>query len=277
MKRLLTIFSAFVLGSGSVFGVASCTARGKRERDEKDELDHNQDIGILNDIKKEVKQTFEAWWDTKATIDINDYPDQIPFVAELVDELKKENDGLTLTDERISKYRFLTQLLTGFKVEFANLNQSLRYRYSNYYVDTMPLFLDEDNILFTLYNINFDNIGRLLKDTPQEVLGITVQVNIDYEVRFKGLPARDKINALVVITNDLDVLSKLQDNIEEYFTMFVNKVLKDQKFQIRVRKYSYEWNPSKIIWLIVREALKNENILFFGSNLFDYKNSFLWI
>lgn len=165
-------------------------------------------------------------------------------------------------------------MLTGFKVEFANLNQSLRYRYSNYYVDTMPLFLDEDNILFTLYNINFDNIGRLLKDTPQEVLGITVQVNIDYEVRFKGLPARDKINALVVITNDLDVLSKLQDNIEEYFTMFVNKVLKDQKFQIRVRKYSYEWNPSKIIWLIVREALKNENILFFGSNLSDYKNSF---
>ncbi|WP_400248595.1 hypothetical protein [Spiroplasma sp. ald] len=154
------------------------------------------------------------------------------------------------------------------------MNQSLRYRYSNYYVDTMPLFLDEDNILFTLYNINFDNIGRLLKDTPQEVLGITVQVNIDYEVRFKGLPARDKINALVVITNDLDVLSKLQDNIEEYFTMFVNKVLKDQKFQIRVRKYSYEWNPSKIIWLIVREALKNENILFFGSNLSDYKNSF---
>ncbi|WP_196234378.1 hypothetical protein [Spiroplasma endosymbiont of Megaselia nigra] len=259
---------------GSAFGVVSCTAREKHERDDKDELDHNQDLGILNDIKQEVKQTFEAWWDTKATIDINDYPDQIPFVAELVDELKKENDGLTLTDERISKYRFLTQLLTGFKVEFANLNQSLRDLYSNYYVDTMPLFLDEDNILFTLYNINFDNTGRLLKDTPQEVLGITVQVNIDYEVRFKGLPARDKINALVVITNDLDVLSKLQDNIEEYFTMFVNKVLKDQKFQIRVRKYIYEWHPSKIIWLIVREALKNENILFFGSNLSDYKSTF---
>ncbi|GAA6238031.1 MAG: hypothetical protein SPLM_01540 [Spiroplasma phoeniceum] len=266
-----------MLGSGSVFGVASFTARGKHERDDKDELDHNQDLGILNDIKKEVKKTFAAWWNTKATIDINDYPDQIPFVAELVDELKKENDGLTLTDERISKYRFLTQLLTGFKVEFANLNQSLRDRYSNYYVDTMPLFLDEDNILFTLYNINFDNIWRLLKDTPQEVLGITVQVNIDYEVRFKGLPARDKINALVVITNDLDVLSKLQDNIEKYFTMFVNKVLKDQKFQIRVRKYSYEWHPSKIIWLIVRETLKNENILFFGSNLSDVRNTFLWI
>ncbi|AXF95632.1 hypothetical protein [Spiroplasma phoeniceum] len=104
-----------------------------------------------------------------------------------------------------------------------------------------------------------------------------MQVNIDYEVTFKGLPARDKINALVVITNDLDVLSNLQDNIEEYFTMFVNKVLKNQKFQIRVRKYSYEWYPSRIIWSIVREALKNENILFFGSNLSDYRNTFLWI
>ncbi len=246
------------------FGVVSCTARGKHERDDKDELDHNQDLGILNDIKQEVNQTFAAWWDTKTTININDYPDQIPFVAELVDELKKENDGLTLTDERISKYRFLTQLLTGFKVEFANLNQSLRNRYSNYYVDTMPLLLAENDISFTLYNINFDNIRRLLKDTPQEVLGITVQVNIGYEVRFKGLPARNEINALVVITNDLDVLSKIQDNIEEYFTMFVNKVLKDQKFQIRVTKYSFELFPSKLIWDIVKKALKNENILFFG-------------
>ncbi|ALA97967.1 hypothetical protein SKUN_001081 [Spiroplasma kunkelii CR2-3x] len=108
MKRLLTIFIAFVLGSGNVFGVTSCTARGKHERDDKDELDHNQDLGILNDIKEEVNQTFAACWDTKATIDINDYTDEIPFVAELVDELKKENDGLTLTDERISKYCFLT-------------------------------------------------------------------------------------------------------------------------------------------------------------------------
>ncbi len=90
-----------------------------------------------------------------------------------------------LTSETISKYRFLTQLLTGFKAEFANLNQSLRDRYSNYYVDTMTLLLAEDYISFTLHNINFNNLARLVKDTPQHVLGITVRVNIDYEIKFK--------------------------------------------------------------------------------------------
>ncbi|MFU0252100.1 hypothetical protein [Spiroplasma sp. Moj] len=46
-------------------------------------------------------------------------------------------------------------MLTGFKAEFVNLNQSLRDRYLNYYVDTMPLLADND-ISFTLYHINFD-------------------------------------------------------------------------------------------------------------------------
>ncbi|WP_348736085.1 hypothetical protein [Spiroplasma endosymbiont of Ammophila pubescens] len=251
MKRLLTIFSAFVLGSGSVFRLASCTGQGKYERDDKNELDHNQDLGILNDIKQEVKQTFEAWWDTKATIDINDYPDQIPFFAELVGELKTRDDGLTLIGETISKYRFLTQLLTGFKVNFANLNQSLRDRYSNYYVDTMLLFLNEDNILFTLYNINFDSIVRLLKDIPQEALEIRVEVNIGYEVRFKGLQARDEINALVVITNNLDVLGNMQDKIEEYFISFVNNIFQKENWKIVVNEYLSEFNFKWTIWPII--------------------------
>ncbi|WP_245938585.1 lipoprotein [Spiroplasma phoeniceum] len=35
MKRLLTIFSAFVLGSGSVFGVVSCRPRIKEDNKNK--------------------------------------------------------------------------------------------------------------------------------------------------------------------------------------------------------------------------------------------------
>lgn len=139
MKRLLTIFIAFVLGIGSVFGLASCTARGKYECDDKDELDHNQDLGILNDIKQEVKQTFEAWWDTKATIDITAYPAQSSSFTDLVKAVESTEDSLSLTREEIKNYRFLEQLLTGFQAEFVNLNQDLRDCYSNYYVDTMPL------------------------------------------------------------------------------------------------------------------------------------------
>nr|WP_233485653.1 hypothetical protein [Spiroplasma sp. ChiS] len=104
-----------------------------------------------------------------------EYPEQISSFEELVAELKTKNDGLlTLTSTAISKYRFLHHLLVGFKAEFNNLNQDLQDRYSNYYVDTMPLFLGENDISFTLYNINFENIAKLLEDTPQAVLGIRV-------------------------------------------------------------------------------------------------------
>ncbi|WP_374941058.1 hypothetical protein [Spiroplasma citri] len=71
------------------------------------------------------------------------------------------------------------------------MNQHLQNRYSNYYLDTMPLFLGENDISFDLYNINFNKIAKLVQDTPQAVLGITVQVNIPYEVYFKGMPSQD--------------------------------------------------------------------------------------
>lgn len=75
MKKLLTLFSAFVLGSGSVFAVASCRTRPKHNIDD-EEVNDNKDLEILNQIKVKVRQTLTAWWDTKTTIDINnDYLD----------------------------------------------------------------------------------------------------------------------------------------------------------------------------------------------------------
>ncbi|QCO23944.1 hypothetical protein [Spiroplasma melliferum] len=266
MKRLLTLFSVFVLGFGSSLGVVSCTVRAKHEPDDNDELEHNQDLEILNQIKKEAKQTLSTWWQTKTMIDIiKEYPDQISSFKELVAQVKTKNDGLlTLTSTAISKYRFLHQLLVGFKAEFNNLNQHLRDRYSNYYVDTMPLFLGENNISFDLYNINFDKIAKLVQDTPQAVLGITVQVNIPYEVRFKELlPVPDNINNVIVINNNLDVLSKIQDDLIKYFTIFLNNIFKKQDFKIIVpinKDANSYVNYNKTITLFIAKSLSDENI-----------------
>lgn len=72
----MAYWSAFVLGSGSVFGVASCKTRPKHIIDD-EEVNTNKDLEIWNQIKDEAEQTFKAWWDTKATVDINDYPDGV--------------------------------------------------------------------------------------------------------------------------------------------------------------------------------------------------------
>ncbi|AXF96489.1 hypothetical protein [Spiroplasma phoeniceum] len=153
-------------------------------------------------------------------------------------------------------------MLTGFKAEFVNLNQSLRDRYSNYYVDTMPLLADND-ISFTLYHINFDNIVDLLEAISQAILGITVRVNIAYEVKFKGLQARANIEALVVITNDLVALDNIQDNIEKYFTNFVHNTFQKENYKIVWNRYHNNITEKQVILPIIQKVLKNKNILFF--------------
>ncbi|RUO86707.1 hypothetical protein D9R21_01500 [Spiroplasma endosymbiont of Megaselia nigra] len=266
MKKLLTPFSVLVLGLGSSLWVASCKTRVNHDVDEND-VDANQDFAILNQIKAEAKQTFEAWWDTKATIAINDYPEQILSFTELVAELQSKDDALTLTSETISKYRFLTQLLTGFKAEFVNLNQSLLDRYSNYYVDTMPLLLADNDISFTLYNINFVNIAKLLKGTSEAVLGVTVQVNIPYEVRFKEMQARDSIEPVVVITNNLEILRNIQDKLEEYFLSFIDNIFKPLDYKIICTEdlFFNDINPDFLVWSFIKEKLKKEEIKFYDN------------
>nr|CAK99727.1 hypothetical lipoprotein transmembrane [Spiroplasma citri] len=261
MKWLLTLFSVFVLGFGSSLGVVSCTVRAKHEPDDNDELDHNQDLEILNQIKKEAKQTLSTWWQTKTMIDIiKDYQEQISSFKELVTQVKTKNDGsLTLTSIAISKYCFLNQLLIGFKAEFNNLNQHLQNRYSNYYVDTMPLFLGENDISFNLYNINFDKIAKLLADTAQAVLGITVQVNIAYEVRFKGLPTEDNIQVSITTTNDSEVLNNIQDKVENYFVNFLDTIFKAKNYRIISKQFNIK---TDIVWPIISKELNDRNISF---------------
>ncbi|GAA6238340.1 MAG: hypothetical protein SPLM_04610 [Spiroplasma phoeniceum] len=112
MKKLLTLFSVLVLGLGSSLWVASCKTPVNHDVDEND-VDANQDFAILNQIKAEAKQTFEAWWDTKATIAI-DYSEQILSFTELVAELQSKDDALTLTSETISKISFFNTVAYWF-------------------------------------------------------------------------------------------------------------------------------------------------------------------
>ncbi len=86
MKKLLTLFSVFVFGGSSAFGVVSCRTQPKHNIDD-EEVNANKDLEILNQIKKEVTKGLEVWRDTNTTIDINDYLYQITSFTELTAEL----------------------------------------------------------------------------------------------------------------------------------------------------------------------------------------------
>ncbi|AXF96412.1 hypothetical protein [Spiroplasma phoeniceum] len=167
--------------------------------------------------------------------------------------------------------------MTGFQVEFANLNQMLRNKYSNYYGDTMPLLLlDDNNILFRLYDINFDKITKLIKRTPQAILGIMLKVTIPYEVKFKKLYNNGIIDNEVVISNNLDVLSNIQESLLDYFLIFIDELFKKQEYKIIV---NLEQNiimlqrddlGSQLVSKCIRQKLREEGILFSSFVLFNY-------
>lgn len=124
-----------------------------------------------------VSQHLKIWWAKKTTIDINNYPDQIAKFEELVTHLKT-NDGEILTGDVISQWRFLDQLVTGFKIEFNNLNRDIANEYSNFYLQTVPLSTEPSNIAFTLSHINFDNLAKLITVNNNSIMRITINFKI---------------------------------------------------------------------------------------------------
>nr|CAK99417.1 hypothetical protein n-terminal and c-terminal truncated [Spiroplasma citri] len=152
------------------------------------------------------------------------------------------------------------------------MNQDLQDRYSNYYVDTMSLFLGENDISFTLYNINFENIAKLLEDTPQAVLGIRVQVNIAYEVRFKELsPVQDNINKNVVIGNNIDILRNIIKQLAEYFSIFIDNILKKLDYKIIITEFSsyLDLPLVSVFRSLIEQKVKEKKIMFYWVNRFN--------
>ncbi|WP_338965873.1 lipoprotein [Spiroplasma endosymbiont of Sarcophaga carnaria] len=132
MKKLLTILTTFSLITPTINTIVSCNNRPKYIPDD-DSKETTNDVEIMNKLMSKVSQHLKTWLAEKATIDINNYPDQIAEFKELVTHLKT-NDGEVLTGATISKWRFLDQLVTGFKTEFNNLNRDIANEYSNFYL-----------------------------------------------------------------------------------------------------------------------------------------------
>ncbi|WHQ36489.1 lipoprotein [Spiroplasma sp. SV19] len=262
MKKLLTVLTSVSLLAPTVNTIVSCNNQPKHIPDD-DAGQGTNDVEIINKIMTKVKETFKAWWDTKATIDINTYPDQITKFQELVTHLKT-NDGEVLTGNAINQYRFLDQLVTGFKVEFDNLNREIANEYSNYYINTMPLSIEPNDIMFTLSHINFDKIAALIKDSSKSIMGITINFDIKYTVKFKELEQPQELKGLVVICNDLEALSGIQKNLENYFIIFIDELFQKQKYEIidTVNRDFDNISYNNTIWPIIVQELTTRKILF---------------
>ncbi|AOX43970.1 hypothetical protein S100390_v1c06330 [Spiroplasma sp. NBRC 100390] len=266
MKKLLTILTTVSLLTPTMDTIVSCNSKPKFIPDDDDSTQTTKDVEIMNNIKNKVLEQFKAFWNQKATIDINDYPDQVTKFQELVTNLKT-NDGTVLIGEAIRQWRFLDQLLTAFQTEFNNLNREIANEYSNYYLNTTPLSIEPNDISFTLQYINFDNLAKLITVDNNSIMGITINFNIKYQVKFKDFEQPDKINGLVVIANDLEALSGIQKNLENYFISFIDELLKKQKYEIidTVNRDFDSIYGGNTIWPIIMTELNARKIAFKNS------------
>ncbi|WP_425380575.1 hypothetical protein [Spiroplasma endosymbiont of Stenodema calcarata] len=274
MKRILSLFTTVSLLTPTVNTIISCNKVLKYvSDDESNDIDNGNDIEILNNINARIKNYFQGWWETKATIDINKYPDQVEKFKESVANLKTK-DSQVLTGAAIRQWRFLDQLYTAFEAEFDNLNHEIKNEYSNYYINAMPLSLEANDISFTLQNINFDNLAKLFLFNNDNIVGIKLSFNIRYEFKFKDLQQHDELNGLVVICNDLEVLSGIQNNLEKQFLLFVDDIFKKQNYEI-VGTGNYDFNYANgynSILPVITKALEEKELLYQNQFVLSWNN-----
>ncbi|WP_424525803.1 hypothetical protein [Spiroplasma endosymbiont of Glossina fuscipes fuscipes] len=216
----------------------------------------------LPDLDLLSLQDFRSYSPTVNTIiSCNNWPKYIPDddSSKTINDVEIMNKiiGKDLVGEAISEWRFLDQLVTAFKTEFDNLNRAINNEYSNFYLNTLPLSMESNDIYFILEHINFDNLAKLIIVDSNSIMGITINFNIKYQVKFKDFEQPDKIDGLVVIANDLEALSGIQKNLENYFISFIDELLKKQKYEIidTVNRNFNDLNSSNTIWSIIMTEL----------------------
>lgn len=127
--------------------------------------------------------------------------------------------------------------MTGFKAKFDNFNQSIVNEYSNYYLNTAPFSMEHKNIIFTLKNINFNNLAKLkLISIDPNHMGIAINAMVVYQVKFKDFETQNSIEVLVMVSNNLEDLTNIQEKIFDNFLYFIDTVMQNKIMNLLLSK-----------------------------------------
>ncbi len=72
----------------------------------------------------------------------------------------------------------------------------------------------------------------------------------------------DEHKELVIISNNLEELSNVQDKLESWFLQFINDLFETQqnKIMVRLNDQFNEIDTYNIIWPIIKQELENKKI-----------------
>ncbi|ELL44176.1 hypothetical protein [Spiroplasma melliferum] len=266
MKKLLGILSILLSGTTGSFGMHGCAIRGNNlAKTNEYTAEANQDIETFYKIITLIKKKIKDWWDAKALIDINKYFNDVTKLNEFITTLKSD-ESQPFIGAAISKWPFLEQLINDFKKEVNNINSELAITYNNFYRDTekeFPILLSDDNIKLKVNKINFDKLSKLIAENKENLNAITISFDINYSVKFKEFDQVYESKGLVIASNNLEVLTNVQENIELWFINFINDLLIKQENKIidRSNQHFNDINGNNTIWPIIKQELDKKNII----------------
>ncbi|WP_342256577.1 hypothetical protein [Spiroplasma endosymbiont of Poecilobothrus nobilitatus] len=283
MKKILGILSILLLGATSSFGMYGCVTRGNNlPKTNEYTAEANQDIETFYEIITLIKKKIKTWWDTKALIDINNYFNDIAKFNEFITTLKPD-ESKTFIGGEISKWSFLKQLINDFKKEINNINSELVITYDNFYrkiEKEFPILLSDDSIRLKVNKINFNNISKLIDNNEENLNAIKINFDINYSVKFKEFDQVYESNGLVIASNNLEVLTNVQEKVESWFINFIHDLFIKQENKItdNSNQHFNDINTNSTIWPIIKQELDKKNIITnsqpYFSQFFDTLN--LW-
>ncbi|WP_253301600.1 lipoprotein [Spiroplasma endosymbiont of Phyllotreta cruciferae] len=219
MKKLLSILGTITLVGTVAPNVVAC---------------HNKKLVTNESITAKDLQVFNEI-QAKAGEKINQKIKNIPYIDSIKSNLSKiyskvnkgDTDSYQLKLSNPEDNKIVTYFINSFTKIFDNVNHDLQNEYSNYFVDEMPLTLDDEKNIVKVTFIDVENLRNKFPSdvNPEPFSAVLVDYKATLQLKFKQIYASFGITSIYNVTENVTALHALSDkavsflieNIKDYF------------------------------------------------------------
>ncbi|WP_425380162.1 lipoprotein [Spiroplasma endosymbiont of Stenodema calcarata] len=200
MKKLLSLLGVFSLTVTSATAVVSCKPNSKEEPD-----DNSQHTNILLELKQKAESKIKNLLKSYLYFDSK----QNPLLANLYNKVNENDQNYELTAAVDHEYIvFFNQILQKVVIV---VNADLREEYSNYYLNSVPITLENEKING---RVNYVDLAKIKTQFPAADISDLQAVGILFSaiitIQFKNLTSHAWIGDKFEVTNNVPLYQSVQ-------------------------------------------------------------------
>lgn len=226
MKKLLSIIGIFSLtittGTNNIVACNKKLQPNKLEYDDKSNLDLNTALEIKNKTKKYFNNEIN-------NLEIIDCNEDIDLILKKVNNNKKYTLNSDNPDEKKIKQYFINL----FKKIVDKVNNILQNEYSNYFIDSLPILIQDSDADVDLWKIFIDKLISESNVEMNSFSAIRVDLRLPYKINFKKYSLTDNVFLGYNVTNETKKLKillkknikKITTKLSEYYKKYLNVII----------------------------------------------------